>query len=83
MNQAQQGQLAAQKAIADCTTKQMHSLNIPSRDDVVRLGESVRKLDQRLEGIEQVLSKLVSGMDQEQPINRAKRTKQPPLEGVE
>jgi hypothetical protein len=58
MNQLQDLQLSMQKRFNEAMAQQLTNLNIPSRDDILRLGESVRMLDKRLAGIEAQLSEL-------------------------
>lgn len=58
MNQLQDLQLSMQKRFNEAMAQQLTNLNIPSRDDILRLGESVRMLDKRLAGIEAQLADL-------------------------
>ncbi|MEM7221005.1 MAG: hypothetical protein AAF515_21780 [Pseudomonadota bacterium] len=76
MNQMQQGQFLMQQAFSEFLGRQLANANLPSRDDVVRLSEMVRKLDRRVEGLEQKLDVLAA----EQPAakSRGKRKTQRP-----
>jgi len=79
MNQFQNLQLSMQKRFNEAMAQQLSSFNIPSRDDILRLGESVRSLDQRLARIEQTLAK----QGKKKKKNKSKgppRTKRPPSE---
>src|SRR6056297_165397 len=58
MNQVQNMQLRAQKAFADNMAKHLANLNLPSRDDVLRVGEAVHEVDMRLARLEQKLDEL-------------------------
>ena len=57
MNQFQDLQLSMQRRFNEAMAQQLSTLNIPSRDDILRLGENVRALDKRLSGIEEMLAK--------------------------
>ncbi len=76
MNQAQDAQLAAQKAFRDVVSKNLEAMHLPSRDDILRLGEAVHRLDRRLARIEEML---VSA-DNTPPRKGPPRTKRPPSE---
>ncbi|MCZ6889939.1 MAG: hypothetical protein O7H39_15745 [Gammaproteobacteria bacterium] len=76
MNQFQQSQLTAQKAFSDFMTQQLTSMNMPTREDVVRIGQAVRELDKRMERIEQLLK---SGKSKKKRKRKGPpRTKMPP-----
>lgn len=55
MNQMQQSQLAMRRMQSDLSGQILKDLNIPTRDDVIRLGEALQKIDERLERIERSL----------------------------
>ena len=79
MNGMQGNQLAAQKAFLGVVTEQMHAMNMPTRDDVVRLADAVAQMDRRLERMERLMLRFVK---QEQSghveaSNRPRRTRQP------
>lgn len=57
MHQLQDLQLGMQKRFTEAMAQQLSTLNIPSRDDVLRLGDSVRALDKRLANIEEILAR--------------------------
>ena len=56
MNQAQKAQLGVQQMFSDGMARQLAAMNLPSRDDVVRLGESLHDITRRLERIEAMLA---------------------------
>ena len=76
INQMQKTRLQAQKSFGDLVSQQLETLNVPSREDVVRLAENVRKMDRRLERIESALTKLVPE-EQTVKANRPRRTRKP------
>jgi hypothetical protein len=76
MNAAQAAQLQFQRQFADSMKNQLAALNIPTRDDILRLGEAMQRVERRLEKIEVQLSVDTPP----QPAKRPKRTKQPPAE---
>ncbi len=55
MNQFQNVQLAMQKRFNEAMAQHLLNLNMPSRDDILRLGESIRSVEQRLASIEAAL----------------------------
>lgn len=57
MHQLQDLQLSMQKRFNETMAQQLSTLNIPSRDDILRLGESIRALDKRLANIEEMLAR--------------------------
>ena len=58
MNQLQDLQLRMQKRFNEAMAEQLSNFNIPTREDVLRLGENVRALDKRLAKMEKQLKKL-------------------------
>ena len=56
MNEAQKSQLAFQRLFSQLTTQQLINMNMPTRDDILRLTEAVQDIDLRLERIEQKLA---------------------------
>jgi len=77
MNQVQRAQLTAQKAFADFLSQQWTNMNLPTREDVVQIGESLRALDARVERVEQMLQRLTQG-DSSAARTGPPRTKKPP-----
>ncbi len=86
MNEAQKNQMSMQKAATDFMAQQLHSMNLPTLEDITVLGEAIRKIDHRLENIEQQLRTLETkpgfgAANEELPTvdeNRPPRTKQAP-----
>lgn len=58
MNQFQDLQLRMQKRFNEAMAEQLSHFNLPSREDVLRLGESIRQLDKRLAKMEKQIKKL-------------------------
>ena len=75
MNQAQDAQLAAQQAFREFVSKNLEAMHLPSRDDILRLGEAIHRLDRRLARIEEQLSTDNAGPRRE---SGPPRTKKPP-----
>lgn len=81
MNQLQNMQLGMQKAFAEVMARHLATLNLPSRDDVLRVGQAVHDMDMRLARIEQRLDEVARAAGVEPPARPRKgppRTKQPP-----
>lgn len=79
MNQFQNMQMEYQKSFSEAMTRQLSNLNMPSRDDVVSMGEQLTQIDLRLSRIEKALEK--SNANPEKPATRRKapaRTRKPP-----
>jgi hypothetical protein len=55
MNQLQSMQLSMQKAFNDAMASHLANFNMPSREDILRLGESIRVMEQRIAHIEELL----------------------------
>lgn len=80
MNQMQSLQLELQRAFGEQMARQLAAFNMPSRDDVMDLAETVRDIDRRLARIETVLRKMEPAGDNEMGGRRPSppRTKKPP-----
>lgn len=83
MNQFQDLQLGMQKRFSEAMAEQLSNFNIPSRDDILRLGESVLALDKRLSKIESMLEKQTKKKKKKkgakaENVSGPPRTKQPP-----
>ena len=57
MNQLQDLQLTMQKRFNEAMAEQLSHFNIPSRDDILQLGEAVHALDKRVARVESLLAK--------------------------
>lgn len=77
MNQFQNLQLAMQKRFNEAMAQHLLNLNMPSRDDILRLGESIRSVEKRLASIEATLAKKKKKSDQG-IRQKPPRTKLPP-----
>jgi Poly(R)-hydroxyalkanoic acid synthase subunit (PHA_synth_III_E) len=78
MNQAQDAQMAMRKMFQDFMGKQLEGANMPSREDLVRLAETVHGLDRRMARIEDLLSQLLSNAPPEVKRSGPPRTRTPP-----
>jgi hypothetical protein len=82
MNQFQNLQLEMQKRFNDLMAHNLSNLNMPSRDDILRLGESIRSIEKRLAAIEVQLAKK-SNKDKKGKRKGPPRTKLPPSQSSE
>ena len=80
MNQLQDLQLAMQKRFNEAMAEQLSHFNIPSRDDILRLGEAVHALDKRVARVESMLTKKEKKKKKKKDgaSNGPPRTKLPP-----
>ena len=80
MNQMQDAQLGAQQAFRDFMTQNLTMANMPSRDDLVRVAESVQDLDKRMARIEALLETMSPAGEQATTRTRQgpPRTRKPP-----
>lgn len=78
MNQLQDLQLMMQKRFNEAMAEQLSHFNLPSRDDVLRLGERIRAVDKRLAKVEKQLKKLAKKKDKKDKADGPPRTKLPP-----
>jgi BMFP domain-containing protein YqiC len=84
MNQMQGLQLEFQKRFGEMMARQLASLNMPSRDDIIRVSEDLRNLDRRMAHVERHLEKLVAdGAGSKSPRKKspARTKKAPSTEG--
>ena len=79
MQEMQRMQLAVQQATSEAMGRRLASMNMPTREDIIRLAEKVSDVDRRLARIE---ASLDGKDDAPAPENsRARpRTRQPPAE---
>jgi len=82
MNQLQDLQLSMQKRFNEAMAEQLSHFNIPSRDDILRLGEAVHALDKRVARVESMLAKKAKKKKKKQQDSPAAagppRTRKPP-----
>ena len=79
MNQFQNLQLEMQQRFNDLMAHNLSNLNMPSRDDILRLGESMRAIEKRLAAIEVQLAKKANKKDKKGKRKGPPRTKLPPI----
>jgi len=81
MNQVQRLQLELQRRFNQHVAEQLANFNVPSREDVIRLGETLRDVESRLGRIERLLKDMaepaVAGSNPARPAGPP-RTRQPP-----
>ncbi|MGI9323627.1 MAG: hypothetical protein ACR2PZ_00295 [Pseudomonadales bacterium] len=77
MNTVQSAQTQLQKTLVDGISRQRETFNLPTREDVLRIGQGIKSIERRLEQIEEKLS-----ISDAEPTFRPAppRTKQPPAE---
>lgn len=80
MNATQNLQLTWQRALSDLTARHLEAVNMPTRDDVLRLGETLRHVEQRLARIEMHLG---IGAQDARDVPAPSRNRQPPPEYLE
>jgi hypothetical protein len=80
MNQLQNLQLSLQKTVAEVIGKQLAAVNMPSRDDVLRVGEAIHELDMRVARMEHKLDEIAraAGVEPQRRKQGPPRTKRPP-----
>ena len=85
MNQFQNIQLGLQKAFAEAMAKQLAALNLPSREDVLRVGECVHELEMRLSKMELRLEEIARQVGAAEAPRRKgpPRTKRPPASSTD
>ena len=76
MNEFQKAQLGAQRLMVESMGQLLSNMNMPTREDVLRLAEAVQALDRRMERLEERLT----GEAGSRPstAKRPPRTKRPP-----
>ena len=79
MNQFQNMQMGMQRQFSEVMARQLANFNMPSRDDVIGIGEHLAEIDQRLMRIEKALEKTNAGLESA-PRKKSgpARTKKPP-----
>jgi len=80
MQGAQKAQLGIQQTISDVMSRQLAALSMPTRDDVIRIGEKVQQIDRRLARIETLLERGASVPTVTGESSRRPRTKKPPAD---
>lgn len=78
MNKTQNLGLRVQKGVRDAMASHLKNINMPSRDDVIRLGEAVQAMEQRLARVEHLLEVTAKGAGNQGPRSGPPRTRKPP-----
>ncbi len=81
MNQLQRTQIAFQRSFNDFMGERLSNFNVASRDDVIRLGETLHAMDTRLGRLEALLDRLADKEGLAPPNQRVPgppRTRRPP-----
>jgi hypothetical protein len=81
MNQVQNLQLGMQKAFTELMSRNLAAMNLPSREDILRVGQAVHEVDMRLARMEQRLEEIAgtSGASRSSaPRKGPPRTRRPP-----
>jgi hypothetical protein len=80
MQEAQRLQLALQQATSEAMGRRLAAMNMPTRDDVIRLAEKLADVDRRLARIETLLDGDATVVPDEPARTARPRTRQPPAE---
>jgi hypothetical protein len=80
MQEAQRLQLALQQATSEAMGRRLAAMNMPTRDDVIRLAEKLADVDRRLARIEASLDGDATLVPDDAPRAARPRTRQPPAE---
>ena len=79
INKVQGMQMEFQRSFGELMAKQLANMNMPSREDVLRIGEDLQKIDRRLAHIERSMDKVLKqGDPKEKKKAGPARTKTPP-----
>ena len=83
LNQMQNLQLEFQRNFGELMARQLASLNIPSREEVLKISEDLQRLDRRIERIESSLRILAQHSESSggnETRKRPARTRKPPTQ---
>ena len=80
MQEAQRMQLAIQQATSEAMGRRLAALNMPTREDIIRLAEKLTEVDRRLARIEASLDDDATVVADVAPPGAKPRTRQPPAE---
>ena len=78
MQEGQRLQLAMQQATSDAMGRRLTAINMPTREDVIRVAEKLGDIERRLERIEARLEGNVTPTPDAAPRAGRPRTRQPP-----
>ncbi len=80
MQEAQRMQLALQQATSEAMGRRLTALNMPTREDIIRLAEKLSEVDRRLARIEASIDGDATVVAAEKPRAAKPRTRKPPAE---
>ena len=80
MQEAQRMQLVLQQATSEAMGRRLAALNMPTREDIIRLAEKLTDVDRRLMRIEASLDGDATVVPAEVPRAAKRRTRKPPKE---
>ncbi|HEY6597669.1 MAG TPA: hypothetical protein VIZ30_00035 [Pseudomonadales bacterium] len=80
MQEAQRMQLALQQATSEAMGRRLTALNMPTREDIIRLAEKLSDVDRRLARIEASIDGDATVVAAEKPRAAKPRTRKPPAE---
>lgn len=80
MQGAQKAQLTVQQAVSDAMQRHLTAMNMPTREDVIRISEKVQEIDRRLARIETLLEASAAVPPTATSRTGPPRTKQPPAD---
>jgi hypothetical protein len=80
MQEAQRMQLVVQQATSEAMGRRLAALNMPTREDIIRLAEKLSEVERRLMRIEASLDGDGTVVAAEAPRDAKPRTRQPPAE---
>jgi hypothetical protein len=80
MQEAQRLQLVLQQATSEAMGRRLAALNMPTREDVIRLAEKLTEVDRRLARIEASLDGDAAVVHDPAPPAAKPRTRQPPAD---
>jgi hypothetical protein len=80
MQELQRMQLALQHATSEAMGRRLSAMNMPTREDIIRLAEKLGEVDRRLARIEASLEDDATVVHDEPQRTSRPRTRQPPTE---
>lgn len=80
MQEAQRMQLVLQQATSEAMGRRLAALNMPTREDIIRLAEKLTEVDRRLMRIEASLDGDATVVADDAPRAAKPRTRQPPAD---
>jgi len=80
MQEMQRMQLAVQHATSEAMGRRLAAMNMPTREDIIRLAEKLGEVERRLARIEASLEGDATVVHDEAPSRSRPRTRQPPAD---